>query len=127
MDTTCVMYILKIDYNVANIGGPALAPRPWNRIRLADSAPVERRPHYYGLCGHKNNGTRTRFRCIGYMAGLVSIIPARHKACLHLGGSSSFGIISCMFTALFILPAVIDVIYVIKNKRAMHTRQLMFL
>lgn len=115
------LYILKIDYNVANIGGLPLLLGLGIVYGLRIVHRWKEDTTITAFAATKTTGRGLAFAAFAILAGLVSIVPAHHRGVSSFGWILLIGIISCMFTALFILPAVIDVIYVIKNKRAMHT------
>jgi uncharacterized membrane protein YdfJ with MMPL/SSD domain len=64
----------------------------------------------------RTTGKGLAFAALAIIAGLVSIVFARHTGVSAFGKILLIGIILCMFTALIILPAFIDYMYVMKNK-----------
>ena len=112
------LYIFRIDYNVANIAGLPLllglgivyGLRMVHRWREDTTVTA--------FLATKTTGRGLAFAALAIVAGLISIVPARHNGASAFGMILLIGIISCMFTALVILPAVIDYIYVMRNKDA---------
>jgi predicted RND superfamily exporter protein len=115
------MWILRIDYNVANIAGLPLLLGLGIVYGLRIVHRWREDTTITAFAATKTTGRGLAFAAFAILAGLVSIVPARHRGVSAFGWILLIGIISCMFTALFILPAVIDVIYVMRNKRAIST------
>jgi len=115
------MWILRIDYNVANIAGLPLLLGLGIVYGLRIVHRWKENTTITAFAATKTTGRGLAFAAFAILAGLVSIVPARHRGVSAFGWILLIGIISCMFTALFILPAVIDVIYVMRNKRAIST------
>ena len=114
-----VLWIRHIEYNVANIAGLPLLLGLGIVYGLRIVHRWREDTTITAFTATKTTGRGLAFAALAILAGLVSIVPARHRGVSAFGWVLLIGIISCMFTALFILPAVIDVIYVMKNKRAM--------
>ncbi|HOD15229.1 MAG TPA: MMPL family transporter [Spirochaetota bacterium] len=114
------LFILKIDYNVANIGGLPLLLGLGIVYGLRIVHRWKEDMTITAFAATKTTGRGLAFAAFAILAGLVSIVPAHHRGVSSFGWILLIGIISCMFTALFILPAVIDVIYVIKKNRAIN-------
>jgi predicted RND superfamily exporter protein len=116
-----MLFILKIDYNVANIAGLPLllglgivyGLRIVHRWREDTSITA--------FAATQTTGRGLAFAALAIIAGLVSIVFARHNGVSSFGKILLIGIITCMFTALIILPAIIDFLYVMKNKEALAT------
>jgi hopanoid biosynthesis associated RND transporter like protein HpnN len=116
-----MLFILKIDYDVANIAGLPLllglgvvyGLRIVHRWREDTSITA--------FAATQTTGRGLAFAALAIIAGLVSIIFARHNGVSSFGKILLIGIITCMFTALIILPAIIDFLYVMKNKEALAT------
>jgi len=112
-----VLYIFKIDYNVANIGGLPLllglgivyGLRIMHRWREDTSLTA--------FAATKTTGRGLAFAALAIIVGLMSIVPARHKGVSDFGLILLIGIILCLATALFILPAIIDYLYHMKKDR----------
>lgn len=114
------LFVLKIDYNVANIAGLPLLLGLGIVYGLRIVHRWKENTNITAFAATKTTGRGLAFAALAILAGLVSIVPAHHRGVSSFGWILLIGIISCMFTALFILPAVIDVIYVIKNKRTVN-------
>jgi uncharacterized protein len=112
------LYIFKIDYNVANIAGLPLLLGLGIVYGLRIVHRWREDTTITAFAATKTTGRGLAFAAFAIIAGLVSIVPARHNGVSAFGMILLIGIISCMFTALVILPAVIDYIYVMKNKKA---------
>ncbi|HPI89873.1 MAG TPA: MMPL family transporter [Spirochaetota bacterium] len=110
------LYLLDIDYNVANIAGLPLllglgvvyGLRIVHRWREDTSITA--------FVATKTTGRGLAFAAFAIMVGLGSIVPARHNGVSAFGVILLVGIITCMFTALLILPAVIDFMYLMKQE-----------
>lgn len=113
-----MLYIFSIDYNVANIAGLPLllglgivyGLRMVHRWREDTSITA--------FAATKTTGRGLAFAALAIVAGLISIAFARHTGVSSFGKILLIGIITCMFTALIILPAIIDYMYVMKNRNA---------
>ena len=114
------LFIRKIDYNVANIAGLPLLLGLGIVYGLRIVHRWKEDTTITAFAATKTTGRGLAFAALAILAGLASIVPAHHRGVSSFGWILLIGIISCMFTALFILPAVIDVIYVIRNKRAIN-------
>jgi predicted RND superfamily exporter protein len=78
--------------------------------------------HITAYAATKTTGRGLAFAALAIITGLFSIIPARHKGVSDFGVVLLIGIVLCLCTALFILPAVIDLIYVIKYRHVNGTK-----
>ncbi|OHD65086.1 MAG: hypothetical protein A2176_02385 [Spirochaetes bacterium RBG_13_51_14] len=111
-----VLYLFKIEYNVANIAGLPLLLGLGIVYGLRMVHRWKEDMTITAFAATKTTGRGLAFAAFAIMVGLFSIVPARHKAVSAFGIILLIGIISCMFTALVILPAVIDVIYTMKKR-----------
>ena len=110
------LYIFRIDYNVANIAGLPLLLGLGIVYGLRMVHRWREDTNITAFAATKTTGRGLAFAAFAIIAGLISIVPARHNGASAFGMILLIGIISCMFTALVILPAVIDYMYVMKNK-----------
>jgi predicted RND superfamily exporter protein len=110
------LYIFRIDYNVANIAGLPLLLGLGIVYGLRMVHRWREDTKITAFAATQTTGRGLAFAALAIIAGLVSIVFARHNGVSAFGMILLIGIISCMFTALVILPAVIDYIYVMKNK-----------
>lgn len=120
-----VMYIAKINYNVANIAGLPLLLGLGVVYGLRMVHRWKEDMTITAFAATKTTGRGLAFAALAILIGLGSIVPARHNGVSAFGLVLLFGIISCLFTALVILPAVIDLIYVIRNKEALENEKAM--
>ncbi len=111
-----VLYIFKIDYNVANIAGLPLLLGLGIVYGLRMVHRWKEDPHITAYAATKTTGRGLAFAALAIIVGLFSIVFARHNGVSAFGLVLLIGIILCLCTALFILPAVIDLIYVIKYR-----------
>ncbi len=111
-----VLYIFNISYNVANIAGLPLLLGLGIVYGLRMVHRWKEDPTITAFAATKTTGKGLAFAALAICVGLFSIVPARHNGVSAFGKILLIGIISCMFTALFILPAAIDYIYLMKKK-----------
>jgi uncharacterized protein len=111
-----VMYIFKIEYNVANIAGLPLLLGLGIVYGLRMVHRWKEDMHITAYAATKTTGRGLAFAALAIIVGLFSIVFARHNGVSAFGVVLLIGIISCLCTALFILPAVIDLRYVIKYR-----------
>ncbi len=105
------VYIAGISYNVANIAGLPLLLG----LGVVYGVHIVHRwlenPRITAFAASHTTGRGVSFAAFTTISGLLSIVFARH------GGVSSFGIILlmgiafCLITALFLLPTIIDLLY----------------
>jgi hopanoid biosynthesis associated RND transporter like protein HpnN len=110
------LYLFRIDYNVANIAGLPLLLGLGIVYGLRMVHRWREDTTITAFLATKTTGRGLAFAALAIVAGLISIVPARHNGASAFGMILLIGIISCMFTALVILPAVIDYIYVMRNR-----------
>lgn len=111
-----VLYIFKIDYNVANIAGLPLLLGLGIVYGLRMVHRWREDMTITAFAATKTTGKGLAFAALAICVGLFSIVWARHNGVSAFGKILLIGIISCMFTALVILPAAIDYIYLMKKK-----------
>ncbi|HOT43404.1 MAG TPA: MMPL family transporter [Spirochaetota bacterium] len=111
-----VLFVLGIDYNVANIAGLPLLLGLGIVYGLRMVHRWREDKTITAFAATKTTGKGLAFAALAIMVGLFSIVPARHNGVSAFGLILFIGIISCVFTALIILPAAIDYIYLLKNK-----------
>jgi len=112
-----VLYMFHIDYNVANIAGLPLLLGLGIVYGLRIVHRWREDTHITAFAATKTTGRGLAFAALAIITGLFSIIPARHKGVSDFGVVLLIGVVLCLFAALFILPAVIDLIYVMKYKK----------
>jgi len=111
-----VLYALKVTYNVANIAGLPLLLG----LGVVYGVHIVHRwlekPDHTAFIASRTTGRGVSFAALTTITGLFSIVFARH------GGVSTFGIILltgislCLLSALVVLPAVIDLIFMKKKE-----------
>ncbi|HPC39540.1 MAG TPA: MMPL family transporter [Spirochaetota bacterium] len=111
-----VLFVLGIDYNVANIAGLPLLLGLGIVYGLRMVHRWREDKTITAFAATKTTGKGLAFAALAIIVGLFSIVPARHNGVSAFGLILFIGIISCVFTALIILPAAIDYIYLLKNK-----------
>jgi len=118
-----VLWLFKINYNVANIAGLPLLLGLGIVYGLRIVHRWREDIHITAFAATKTTGRGLAFAALAVITGLFSItglsniVPVRHKGVSDFGVMLLIGVILCLFTALFILPAVIDLMYVIKYKK----------
>ncbi len=110
-----MMFVLRIDYNVANIAGLPLLLGLGVVYGLRIVHRWREDPSITAFAATQTTGRGLAFAAFAIIAGLISIVPARHNGVSSFGVILLIGIITCMFTALIILPAIIDYLYVMKK------------
>lgn len=110
------MLIFGINYNVANVAGLPLLLGLGIVYGLRIVHRWREDMTITAFAATKTTGRGLAFAALAIIAGLISIVPARHTGVSAFGKILLIGIILCMFTALVILPAFIDYLYVMKNK-----------
>lgn len=113
-----VLYFAKIDYNVANIAGLPLLLGLGVVYGLRIVHRWRENTGVTAFAATKTTGRGLVFAALAIVVGLGSIVPARHNGVSAFGIILLIGIVLCLFTALVILPAVIDYLYIVKNKEA---------
>ena len=113
-----MLFIFRIDYNVANIAGLPLLLGLGVVYGLRIVHRWRENQSITAFAATQTTGRGLAFAALAIIAGLVSIVFARHNGVSSFGKILLIGIITCMFAALIILPAVIDYLYVMKNKEA---------
>lgn len=111
-----VLFVVGIDYNVANIAGLPLLLGLGIVYGLRMVHRWREDKTITAFAATKTTGKGLAFAALAIMVGLFSIVPARHNGVSAFGLILLIGIISCVFTALIILPAAIDYIYLLKNR-----------
>jgi predicted RND superfamily exporter protein len=111
-----MLFIFGIDYNVANIAGLPLLLGLGIVYGLRIVHRWRENTSITAFAATQTTGRGLAFAAMAIIAGLISIVPARHNGVSSFGVILLIGIITCMFTALFILPAVIDLLYVMRNR-----------
>ncbi len=110
------LYIFGVDYNVANVAGLPLLLGLGIVYGLRIVHRWREDTTITAFAATRTTGKGLAFAALAIIAGLVSIVFARHTGVSAFGKILLLGIILCMFTALVILPAFIDYLYVMKNK-----------
>jgi len=110
------LFVLRIDYNVANIAGLPLLLGLGIVYGLRMVHRWREDKTITAFAATRTTGKGLAFAALAIMVGLFSIVPARHNGVSAFGEILLIGIISCVFTALIILPAAIDYIYLMKKK-----------
>jgi uncharacterized protein len=112
-------FIIGLEYNVANIGGLPLLLGLGVVYGLRIVHRWREDTRITAFAATKTTGRGLAFAALAIVAGLVSIVPARHGGVSTFGIVLLVGIVLCMFTALVILPAFIDYLYILKNEDTM--------
>jgi predicted RND superfamily exporter protein len=68
-------------------------------------------PRLSAFAATRTTGHGVAYAALTTVAGLLSIVFARHKGVADFGTILLVGIVACMLAALFVLPAVIDLLY----------------
>ena len=110
-----VIYAVGIEYNVANIAGLPLLLGLGIVYGLRMVHRWMEDTSITAFAATKTTGRGLAFAALAIIIGLFSIIPARHKAVSDFGMMLLIGVVLCLFTALVILPAIIDYLYLMKR------------
>jgi hopanoid biosynthesis associated RND transporter like protein HpnN len=105
------LYVTGISYNVANIAGLPLLLG----LGVVYGVHIVHRwlenPRITAFAASHTTGRGVSFAALTTISGLFSIVFARHSGVSSFGVILLLGIALCLITALFLLPTIIDLIY----------------
>ena len=110
------LYIANVSYNLANIAGLPLLLGLGVVYGVHVIHRWRENPELSAFAVTQTTGRGIAFAAFTTISGLCSIVFARHGGVSTFGLLILFGISLCLITALFILPAIIDLIYLKKRK-----------
>lgn len=110
-----LLYALGITYNVANIAGLPLLLGLGVVYGVRIIHRWLEKPDSTAFIAAKTTGKGVFFAATATMIGLFSIVFARHNGVSSFGKILLFGLAMCLITALCVLPAILDLLY-LKNK-----------
>ena len=73
--------------------------------------------HISAFAATMTSGRGVAFAALTTMAGLFSIVFARHRGVSDFGSIILLGIMACLLASLIVLPAIIDLLYLKPKKR----------
>ena len=77
-------------------------------------------PRITAFAASHTTGRGVSFAAFTTISGLFSIVFARHNGVSSFGIILLFGITLCLITALFVLPTIIDLIFLRRKKGVNH-------
>ncbi len=111
-----LMYILNISYNVANIAALPLLLG----LGVVYGVHIVHRwresPEHSAFVSSHTDGRAVAFAALTTVSGLGSIVFARHQGVSTFGVLLFFGIMLSMISSLYVLPSVIDLLF-LRNGR----------
>jgi len=105
------LYFSNIQYNVASIAGLPLILGLGVVYGVHIVHRWRENPNESAFVAAQTTGRGVSFAAFTTISGLFSIVFAHHGGVSSFGIVLLYGIIICLFTALFILPSIIDIIY----------------